>query len=188
MYFSPVELSQFSPGSYLRLCASLIRIWAASCHPISMQPEDYMARALELAKKAEADGDVPVGAVIVRNGEILATAYNEKEALKVPSCHAEILAIERAALKLDRWRLIDCDLYVTLEPCVMCAGAIVQARLRSVTYGAKDPKAGAVESVYNILSDGKLNHRPLVVSGLLEKECSQMLSDFFAKKRKEDKN
>lgn len=150
---------------------------------MSMQPVDIMNYALDLAKKAGELGDVPVGAVIVRNGEILASAYNEKEALKVPSCHAEILAIERAALKLDRWRLIDCDLYVTLEPCIMCAGAIIQARLRSVTYGTKDPKAGAVESLYQVLSDERLNHRPLVVGGLLEKECSEILSSFFAERR-----
>ena len=148
-----------------------------------MQPEDFMARALELADKAAQAGDVPVGAVIVRNGEILAEAFNEKEALKVPSCHAEILAIERAALKLDRWRLIDCDLYVTLEPCLMCAGAIVQERLRSVVYGTKDPKAGAVESIYQVLSDGRLNHRPLVSSGVLENECSTVLKKFFAERR-----
>lgn len=154
---------------------------------MSMQPVDIMNYALDLAKKAGELGDVPVGAVIVRNGEILASAYNEKEALKVPSCHAEILAIERAALKLDRWRLIDCDLYVTLEPCIMCAGAIIQARLRSVTYGAKDTKAGAVESLYKVLSDERLNHRPLVTGGLLEKECSEMLTAFFAERRAANK-
>lgn len=148
-----------------------------------MEAQDYMAHALTLAKKAAAAGDVPVGAIIVRNGEILAEAFNEKEALKIPSCHAEILVLERAALKLDRWRLIDCDLYVTLEPCLMCAGAIVQARLRSVTYGAKDPKGGAVESLYQVLSDGRLNHRPLVTSGVLEKECGEVLKEFFAQRR-----
>lgn len=147
-------------------------------------PTPFMKRALEVAQKAAAAGDVPVGALIVRNGEVLAEAFNEKEALNLPSCHAEMLVIEKAAMKLERWRLIDCDLYVTLEPCVMCAGAIVQARLRSVTYGAKDPKAGAVESIYQILSDGRLNHRPIVVGGVLEQECSDMLTKFFAEKRK----
>lgn len=145
--------------------------------------ELWMRRALQLADKATLAGDVPIGALIVRNGEILAEAFNEKEALKVPSCHAEILAIERAALKLDRWRLIDCDLVVTLEPCIMCAGAIVQARLRSVIYGAKDPKGGAVESLYQVLTDGRLNHRPQVVSGVLEDECGAVLKKFFAEKR-----
>jgi tRNA(adenine34) deaminase len=152
-------------------------------HDPSEEKIDFMQRAIELAKKAGEAGDVPVGAVIVRNGEVLASAFNEKEALKVPSCHAEILVIERAALKLDRWRLIDCDLYVTLEPCVMCAGAIVQARLRSVVYGAKDPKGGGVESLYQILSDGRLNHRPLVEGGVLADECGELLKNFFAEKR-----
>jgi tRNA(adenine34) deaminase len=150
-----------------------------------MNHDHYMKRALELAQKAAAAGDVPVGALIVRNDEILAEAFNEKEAVKIPSCHAEILAIERAALKLDRWRLIDCDLYVTLEPCLMCAGAIVQARLRSVIYGATDPKGGAVESLYQVLSDGRLNHRPNVIGGVKAEECSQMLSQFFAARRKD---
>lgn len=149
-----------------------------------MNHDVFMSRALELATKAAEAGDVPVGALIVRNDEILSEAFNEKEALKVPSCHAEILAIERAALKLDRWRLIDCDLYVTLEPCLMCAGAIVQARLRSVIYGAVDPKGGAVESLYQVLSDGRLNHRPQVVSGVRADECSHQLTSFFAARRK----
>ena len=142
-----------------------------------------MRVAIEQAHLAKAAGDVPIGAVIVRSNEIVATTFNEKEALRVPTAHAEMLAIERAALKLNRWRLIDCDLYVTLEPCLMCAGAIVQARLRSVVYGAIDPKAGAVVSVYQALSDGRLNHRPIIISGVLENECASLLKDFFAKKR-----
>jgi tRNA(adenine34) deaminase len=150
----------------------------------SLEPNKFMARAIELAKFAAENGDVPIGAVMVRNGEIIAEASNEKEATKVPTCHAEMLIIERTALKLDRWRLIDCDLYVTLEPCIMCAGAIVQARLRSVTYGAPDPKAGAVESLYQVLSDGRLNHRPLISGGVMADECGQLLKDFFAEKRK----
>ncbi|MEQ1665145.1 MAG: tRNA adenosine(34) deaminase TadA [Bdellovibrionales bacterium] len=149
-----------------------------------MNEIDFMRRALLVAEKAVAGGDVPVGALIVRNGEVLAEAYNEKESLRLPSCHAEMIAIERAAMKLDRWRLIDCDLYVTLEPCLMCAGAIVQARLRSVVFGARDPKAGAVESLYQVLSDGRLNHRPLVTGGVLEAECSEQLKNFFAERRK----
>lgn len=142
-----------------------------------------MQAAIEQARLAEAAGDVPIGAIVVRNDEIVAATFNEKEALRVPSAHAEMLAIERAALKLNRWRLIDCDLYVTLEPCLMCAGAIVQARLRSVIYGAVDPKAGAVVSLYQALSDGRLNHRPQVIGGVLENECASLLKEFFAKKR-----
>lgn len=149
-----------------------------------MNHEFFMTKALEMAKKAASAGDVPVGALIVRNDEVIVETFNEKEALKVPSCHAEMLAIERAALKLDRWRLIDCDLYVTLEPCLMCAGAIVQARLRSVIYGATDPKGGAVESLYQVLTDGRLNHRPLVVGGVMAHECSEVLSTFFSERRK----
>lgn len=142
-----------------------------------------MRVAIEQARLAEAAGDVPIGAIIVRNDEVVASTFNEKEALKVPTAHAEMLAIERAALKLERWRLIDCDLYVTLEPCLMCAGAIVQARLRSVVYGAVDPKAGAVASLYQVLTDGRLNHRPQIIGGVLENECASLLKDFFAKKR-----
>ncbi len=142
-----------------------------------------MRVAIEQARLAEASGDVPIGAIIVRNDEVVASTFNEKEALRVPTAHAEMLAIERAALKLERWRLIDCDLYVTLEPCLMCAGAIVQARLRSVVYGAVDPKAGAVASLYQVLTDGRLNHRPQIIGGVLENECASLLKDFFAKKR-----
>lgn len=146
----------------------------------------FMAKALAMASKAAAAGDIPVGAVIVRNDEVLAEAFNEKEALNLPSCHAEMLAIERAALKLDRWRLIDCELYVTLEPCLMCAGAIIQARLRSVIYGAKDPKGGAVESLYQVLSDGRMNHRPQVMGGVMADACGEILTTFFTQRRKKD--
>jgi len=143
----------------------------------------FMQQALMQAVKASEQGDVPIGAVIVHDGEIIAAACNEKELNKIPTCHAEMIAIERAAMKLDKWRLTDCDLYVTLEPCTMCAGAIVQARIRTVVYGARDPKAGAVESVYQVLSDTRLNHRPEVRTGVLENECSEVLKKFFAERR-----
>jgi tRNA(adenine34) deaminase len=143
----------------------------------------FMKLALEQAAKAAEQGDVPVGAVVVCNGEVVAATCNEKELNKIPTCHAEMIAIERAALKLDRWRLTDCDLYVTLEPCLMCAGAIVQARLRRVVYGARDPKAGAVTSLYQTLADTRLNHRPEVIAGVLETECSEILKRFFALRR-----
>lgn len=146
-------------------------------------PTQYMLRALALAEKARAQGDVPVGAVVVQNGEIIAEAYNEKEISNQPCHHAEMLAIERAAQKLGRWRLTDCDLYVTLEPCIMCAGAIVHARFAKVFFGTRDPKAGAVVSLYNILSDTRLNHRPEVHEGLLATEASQMLTQFFRERR-----
>ena len=143
----------------------------------------FMQQALMYAVKAADHGDVPIGAVIVANNEVIATACNEKELNNIPTCHAEMIAIERAAMKLDRWRLTDCELYVTLEPCLMCAGAIIQARLKRVIYGARDPKAGAVESLYQTLSDERLNHRPALTGGVLENECSEILKKFFASKR-----
>jgi tRNA(adenine34) deaminase len=146
-------------------------------------PTQYMLRALELAQEAGKKGDVPVGALVVCNGEIVSEAFNEKEASNQPCHHAEILAIERAATKLGRWRLTDCELYVTLEPCLMCAGAIVHARLNRVIFGTRDPKAGAVVSLFNALNDSRLNHRPEVQEGMLANEASQMLSQFFRDRR-----
>jgi tRNA(adenine34) deaminase len=143
----------------------------------------FMERALELARAAAQNGEVPIGALIVRDGQIVAEAANERETNKIATHHAEIRVIEEACRKLDRWRLTDCDLYVTLEPCTMCAGAIVLARLKSVIFGAPDPKAGAVGSLYNILTDTRLNHRPEVIPGVLAEECGQLLSDFFKARR-----
>jgi tRNA(adenine34) deaminase len=144
----------------------------------------FMALALTLAEDAAARGEVPVAAVIVENGNVVATSANEKERVLDPLGHAEIRVIQDAAAKLGRWRLLGCTLYVTLEPCVMCAGAIVQSRVDRVVYGAKDAKAGAVESLYQILSDTRLNHRPQVETGVMAKECGAILSRFFAEKRK----
>lgn len=146
-------------------------------------PAQYMLRALELAKSAINQGDVPIGAVIVCNGEIVAEAFNEKEAANQPCYHAEMLAIERAARKLGRWRLTDCELFVTLEPCLMCAGGIIHARLKKVTFATRDPKAGAVASLYNALSDTRLNHRPEVDEGPLGPEAAKLLSQFFRERR-----
>ncbi len=172
-----LPFKRIRPNCRLRHALSTGNVVEMSTH------DDFMRAAIAQARLAEAAGDVPIGAVVVRNDEIVASTFNEKEALRVPTAHAEMLAIERAALKLNRWRLIDCDLYVTLEPCLMCAGGIIQARLRTVVYGAVDPKAGAVVSVYQALSDGRLNHRPVIVGGVLESECASLLKDFFAKKR-----
>lgn len=144
-----------------------------------------MKKALECALTAAALGEVPVGAVIVHEGQIIATAQNAREAAKDPLAHAEILAIKAASEKLGRWRLSGATLYVTLEPCVMCAGAIVNSRIDRVVFGAKDPKAGAVQSLYEILADTRLNHRPEVLGGLLKEECAQILKDFFANRRSE---
>ena len=144
----------------------------------------YMQRALELAQEAAQRGEVPVGAVVVYDSRIVAEAYNERESRPSALAHAELTAIARACEALGRWRLSGCTLYVTLEPCVMCAGGIVQARVDRVVFGARDPKAGAVESLYQVLADSRLNHRPQVTSGILATECGKLLSDFFKARRK----
>jgi tRNA(adenine34) deaminase len=148
-------------------------------------PEDlkFMRRALELANDAALLDEVPVGAVVVHEGQIIAEAFNLREREAVATRHAELMAIEAACKKLGRWRLTGCTIYVTLEPCVMCAGAIVNSRLDRAVYGATDPKAGAVQSLYSVLADKRLNHRPQVDSGVLEAECGRILSDFFRQKR-----
>ena len=147
----------------------------------------YMDLAIEEAKKAAILGEVPVGAVIVCNGEIVSTAYNTRETGKNALHHAEIKAIDQACKNLKGWRLHKCDLYVTLEPCPMCAGAIVNARIKRVIYGASDLKAGAFGSVFN-MNDIPLNHKPEIVSGVRKDECSSMLSSFFANLRKNKNN
>jgi tRNA(adenine34) deaminase len=145
--------------------------------------ERMMGLAVELAQEAERHGDVPIGAVIARGEEVLATAGNERELRADPTAHAEILAIRAAAEALGGWRLPDTTLYVTLEPCAMCAGAIVLARIPSVVFGAPDPKAGAAGSVLDVLAEPALNHRPDVTGGVLEAECAALLRGFFAARR-----
>jgi tRNA(adenine34) deaminase len=142
-----------------------------------------MALALEHARAAEEHGDVPIGAVVARGEEVLASAGNARELRGDPTAHAEILAIREASEALGGWRLPGTTLYVTLEPCAMCAGAIVLARLPEVVYGAPDPKAGAAGSVLDLLGAPQLNHRPLVRSGVLREECAAVLRDFFAARR-----
>ena len=142
-----------------------------------------MNRALELAQEAASVGEVPVGALVVRNGEIVAEARNEKEASNQATHHAEILAIEKASEILGRWRLTDCELYVTLEPCLMCSGAVLQARLGKVFYGASDPKFGAVESLYQTLTDARSNHRCEVTGGIMADESAALLKTFFRERR-----
>lgn len=150
--------------------------------------ENYMRMALELARIGESQfSEVPVGAVLVRNNEVVAKAHNLKESNNSPTSHAEILALEAGAKKLGRWRLDDCTLYVTLEPCTMCAGALIQARLKNLVFGAEDPKAGAVTSLFQIASDPRLNHSVNVEKGVLNEECSLILKDFFKKRREEKK-
>jgi tRNA(adenine34) deaminase len=143
-----------------------------------------MQHALDEAVRAEAHDDVPVGAVVVRDGLIIAARHNERELTGDPTAHAEVLALRDAASVVGHWRLDDCDLYVTLEPCPMCAGAIVNSRIRRVVFGASDPKAGAVRSLFEIADDPRLNHRAQVDGGLLADEAAALLKDFFAKKRR----
>src|SRR3954470_133232 len=146
--------------------------------------ERYMRRALEAAKAAALTGEVPVGAVVVVRDEIIAIAHNERETLNDPTAHAEIVALRRAAAVLGSWRLVDADLYVTMEPCPMCAGAMVNARLRRVIYGCDDPKAGAVRTLYKLLDDNRLNHRVEVVPGVLAAEGAGLLRGFFSRLRR----
>ncbi len=149
-----------------------------------LQPHDrWMRSALEQARAAFEEDEVPVGAVIVHRDQIIAAAFNQREALNDPTAHAEMIAITQAAEALASWRLLDCTLYVTLEPCPMCAGAIVQARIPTVIYGATDPKAGACHSLYTITDDERLNHRATVIGGVLQDECRSILQEFFAQQR-----
>jgi len=148
--------------------------------------EQYMRIAIDQAKIAEENGDVPIGAVIVHNNQIIAKAYNQREQLQDPTAHAEIIALTQAAAALGSWRLEGCAMYVTLEPCPMCAGALVLARIDRLVYGCEDPKTGAVKSLYTIVQDNRLNHRLEVTSGILADECSQILQEFFGKRRAEN--
>ncbi len=146
--------------------------------------DDYFMRlALREAERALEHDDVPIGAVVVRNGEVLASGHNERELRQDPTAHAEIIALREAARAVGSWRVLDTVIYVTLEPCAMCAGAIVLARVPRVVYGAYDPKAGACGSVLDVLGEPRLNHRPAVAGGLLDEECAEMLSAFFASRR-----
>ena len=148
-----------------------------------MTDEEYMEIAIGEAKKAASEDEVPVSAIVVFKGDIIAKARNECEKRQDPTAHAEILAIQRAAKHLGSWRLSDCKLFVTKEPCPMCAGAIFQARVDELIYGAPDIKAGAAGTLYNITNDARLNHQTTVISGVCEEECRILLQDFFRKRR-----
>lgn len=148
----------------------------------------FMEQALAEAKKALAIAEVPIGALVVLNGEIIGRGHNQKETLKDPTAHAEIIAIREAARNLGSWRLTEADLYVTLEPCPMCAGAIVNARINRLIYGADDPKTGAVSSLMNLVQDQRLNHQVEIVGGVCQEDCSQLLKDFFLVLRKKDRS
>lgn len=148
----------------------------------------YMREALRQAQRAYRIGEVPVGAVVVRNGEIIARAHNRPIHLNDPSAHAEVLALRRAGRKVGNYRLPGCTLYVTIEPCSMCVGAIVQARIQRLVVGATDPKAGACGSVLSVLNNPKLNHRVAFESGILQAECSAILQQFFRERRKTNRS
>jgi tRNA(adenine34) deaminase len=145
--------------------------------------EKFMRLALAQARLAHEEGEVPVGAVLVHDGEILSAAHNRPIAAQDPSAHAEMLAIRRAAARMGNYRLTGTTLYVTLEPCIMCAGAMIQARVNRLVYGARDPKSGGVASLYRLLQDERLNHRIEVTAGILEEMCVEILSGFFRGKR-----
>ncbi|MEM6331621.1 MAG: tRNA adenosine(34) deaminase TadA [Planctomycetota bacterium] len=153
--------------------------------PAPTTPDEHgMRLAIAQAHAAAAQGEVPVGAVIARGGAVIAAAHNQREQLRDPTAHAEMIAMTQAAEAVGGWRLEGCTLYVTLEPCPMCAGGIVQARLPRVVYGAADPKAGAVHSLYTLLGDPRLNHRCDVTAGVLGEECGALLRDFFGARRR----
>jgi tRNA(adenine34) deaminase len=145
--------------------------------------EYFMRLALREAERALEHEDVPIGAVVVREGEVIGVGRNERELRQDPTAHAEIIALREAAAAVGSWRVLDAVLYVTLEPCAMCAGAIVLARVPRVVYGTTDPKAGAAGSVLDVLAEPRLNHRPEVAGGLLAPECAELLTEFFARRR-----
>ncbi len=144
----------------------------------------FMQIALQEAEIARDEGEVPVGAVVTHNERVIASAHNQREQLRDPTAHAEMIAITQAAESLSSWRLEGCTLYVTLEPCPMCAGAILQARVPMLVYGARDPKAGAVHSLFRLLEDSRLNHTTQAVSDVLAEPCGAILTDFFREQRK----
>ncbi len=149
--------------------------------------DEFMREALKEARKAARKGEVPVGAVVVKDGKVIGRGHNLTEKKQSALTHAELMALGKASKKLKSWRLVDCDLYVTLEPCTMCAGAIVLSRIRNLVYGTTDPKAGAVDSTARVMENEKLNHRVKVTRGVLKEECAGVLTDFFKEVRRKAK-
>lgn len=147
------------------------------------KPEYFMNLALKEAQEALLIDEVPIGCVIVKDDKVISRGFNHRESKKLVTSHAEIEAINKANKKLGNWRLEECDIYVTLEPCIMCAGAIIQSRIRNVYYGAKDFKGGAFGSSINVLDAENINHHPNIISGVLENECSKLISSYFKSKR-----
>ena len=152
-------------------------------HPIIPNDKIYMQMALDLAQEAYRAEEVPVGAVLVKDGEILATGFNQRECLQDPTAHAELLAIRAAAEAMGSWRLTDTTLYVTLEPCAMCAGAIIQSRISRLVFGTWDPKAGACGSICDLTAETRFNHRVIVHSGMMAEDCRHLLQHFFQQLR-----
>jgi tRNA(adenine34) deaminase len=148
-----------------------------------MSEEKYMKQAIKQAMKAQEKDEVPIGCVIVKDDKIIARGYNLRQSKQQSYAHAEMIAIQKACKKLGTWRLEDCDLYVTLEPCPMCAGAILQSRIKRVIYGAKDPKGGCIDSCMKMYETNGFNHYPEVLSGILDEECGSLLTNFFRRKR-----
>jgi tRNA(adenine34) deaminase len=161
--------------------------WGGGVMEQEQLDQDFMREAMAEAQTAEALGEVPIGAVIVRDGEILGCGHNLRETSNDPTTHAEMIAIRQAAKALGSWRLLDCTLYVTLEPCVMCMGAIILSRIPYLVYGCRDPRVGAVGSIYNFAEDERFNHQVKVREGVLQEECSFQLSDFFRRLRARNK-
>ena len=172
------------PGQDRNVAALSITFMCGGFLNFMNNDELFMSEALKQAKLASLKDEVPIGCVIVKDGKIIAKGYNKREHLKDPTLHAEIVAIRKASRVLNDWQLVGCTLYVTIEPCIMCAGTIIQSRISRVVYGATDPKGGAFGSSINILDAKNINHYPEVISGVLEEQCSNILKSYFKSKRK----
>jgi tRNA(adenine34) deaminase len=181
-----------APGKFLSRAVEFARSaalrWAGhhgtvTAGSLDVRDEHFMRLAIAEAQRAPDHDDVPIGAVVVHHGQVIGAAHNERELRRDPTAHAEAIALRQAAAALASWRVLDSTLYVTLEPCAMCAGAIVLARVPRVVYGCPDPKAGAAGSVLDVLGEPRLNHRPEVVGGLLAERCATLLTEFFASRR-----
>lgn len=177
------DISFDTPGCCGRIVSDLPDQIAADIFAADERHRRWMGVALQQAQAAFEEGEVPVGAVIEYQGKLIGKAHNQRQKLSDPTAHAEMIAITQAAAFLGDWRLQNCTMYVTLEPCPMCAGALVLARIDRLVYGPADPKAGACRTLYNIVSDPRLNHRMEVISGFMEEPCRKILQDFFALRR-----
>ena len=171
------------PGQDRNVAALSIMFMCGGFLNYMEQYEKYIKEAIREAKLAALEDEVPIGCIIVKNGEIIAKAHNQRDKSHNPLGHAETLAIKKASEVVGDWQLVDCELYVTIEPCLMCAGAIIQSRINKVVYGAPDIKGGAFGSSINVLDANNINHRPEVIGGVLADECSQIIKDYFKSKR-----